>query len=323
MPNEHSPSSTCITGKGLPIDVAVVIAAFKPGRLLDHCLTALLQQESVAAFEIIVVDSSADGTAERIEHDFPTVTVVPLEQQTHQSIARTIGIQHTQAAYIAITDQDCVVPADWLKRLLAHHQAGDYAAVGGAIVNGTPRSIFGTTTYLIEFNEFLPLGQPRLVGMIPHCNICFRREVFDAVGPFRPLPPGAEDLVFNFLLAQQKQLMLFDPHITVTHQNRTGLRAFLHHQRRLGFGSAVARRTVPLSGQIFNDYPWLACSLPFIRSLRTAHRLLFSHLQSFVLYILLLPILIPGYTVWTIGFFAGLRHPLPDDDDGVRQSRSD
>ena len=66
-----------------------------------------------------------------------------------------------------------------------------------------------------------------------------------------------------------------------------------------------------------------ACSLPFIRSLRTAHRLLFSHLQSFVLYILLLPILIPGYTVWTIGFFAGLRHPLPDDDDGIWQSRSD
>ncbi len=323
MPQEQSSSTTSTMSKGMPPDVAVVIAAFKPGPLLDHCLTALLQQEGIAAFEIIVVDSSADGTAERVQRDFPTVTVVPLAQQTHQSIARNIGIQHTQAAYIAITDQDCVVPADWLKRLLAHHQAGDYAAVGGAIANGTPRSMVGTATYLIEFNEFFPLGQPRLVGMIPHCNICFRREVFDVVGPFRPLPPGAEDLVFNFLLTQQKQRILFDPHITVTHQNRTGLLAFLHHQRRLGFGSAVAHRIVPLRGQMFQDYPWLACSLPFIRSLRTAHRLLLSHLQSFVLYALLLPILIPGYTVWTVGFLAGLRHPLPPTDDVVRQSRSD
>ena len=198
--------------------IAVVIAVFQPGALIDDCLTALLNQEAVGDPEIIVVDSSADGTAERIRQNFSSVTVLALKQQTHQSIARNIGVAHSQAPYVAITDQDCIPPPDWLSRLLSRHQEGHYAAVGGAIVNGTPRSPIGTATYLIEFNEFLPVGHARTVSMIPHCNICFRREIFDTIGPFRPLPPGAEDLVFNFLAAQGGRRLLYDPAITVTDQ---------------------------------------------------------------------------------------------------------
>ena len=305
----------------MPPAIAVIIAAFKPGPLIDDCLTALLKQKNVSDYEIIVVDSSTDGTVERIQQNFPTVRVIALQQQTHQSIARNIGIEHTQAAYIAITDQDCIPPPDWLNRLLAHHQQGSYAAVGGAVANGTPRSAVGTATYLIEFNEFLPIGQARLVWMIPHCNICFRRAVFAEVGPFRPLPPGAEDLVFNVLLSQQGQQLFYDPQIAVTHQNRTGLAAFFRHQRRLGFGSAAARRVAPLPGQVFVQHPVLAYGLPLVRSVRTASRLLRSHVQSFVLYLLLLPILIPGYIAWTMGFLAGLRQPQSWDTDAVHQPR--
>ena len=299
--------------------IAVVIAVFQPGALIDDCLTALLNQEAVGDPEIIVVDSSADGTAERIRQNFSSVTVLALKQQTHQSIARNIGVAHSQAPYVAITDQDCIPPPDWLSRLLSRHQEGHYAAVGGAIVNGTPRSPIGTATYLIEFNEFLPVGHARTVSMIPHCNICFRREIFDTIGPFRPLPPGAEDLVFNFLAAQGGRRLLYDPAITVTHQNRTSLSAFFRHQRRLGFGSAVARRAVPLSGQLFIKHSILSYGLPLLRCVRTAFRLCLSHLQSFVLYLLLLPILIPGYIVWTIGFHAGSRYPHPLEGDTQHQ----
>ena len=291
--------------------VAVVVASFRPGRLIDRCLTSVLSQQGVSDFEVIVVDSSADGTAQRLKRDFPMVKVIALDSQTHQSAARNLGVAQTQAEFIAITDQDCVVPLDWIARLLARHQEGDYAAVGGAIGNGTPTSLVGTASYLIEFNEFLPKGRPQLVAMIPHCNICFRRRVFSTVSSFAEVPPGAEDQVFNFLLIQHGQQLLFDPSIAVSHLNRTTFSHFLRHQRLLGFGSAVARRTVPIKGQQFIRHPSLSYLLPAVRIVRTAGRLLVGQPVTFLRYVFLLPILVPGYLVWTAGFRTGLQAPLP------------
>lgn len=295
----------------LPI-CAVVVASFRPGSLIDQCLHSLLAQEGVGDVQIVVVDSSTDGTTERLRRDFPTITVIGLKQQTHQSIARNIGIAHTQAPFIAITDQDCLVPPDWLARLLARHQEDDYAVVGGGIGNGTPSSIVGTASYLIEFNEFLPTGPPRLVPMVPHCNVCFRRKVFHTVGPFANVPPGAEDQVYNFLLQQKGQRIFYDPTIAIRHQNRTGFSAFFRHQRLLGFGSAVARRTVATSGQLLIRAPVLAYLLPFVRFFLTLGRLLATNQPALLRYLLLLPLIFPGYVAWTQGFRAGLRHLLTD-----------
>lgn len=292
------------------LSCAVVVASFRPGQLIDQCLHSLLAQEGVANVQIVVIDSSADGTAERLRRDFPTIDVIGLAQQTHQSIARNIGIAHTQAPFIAITDQDCLVPPDWLARLLARHQADNYAVVGGAIGNGTPESVVGTASYLIEFNEFLPADSSHLVPTVPHCNVCFRREAFSTVGPFVAMPPGAEDQVYNFLLSQKGQRILFDPAIVVTHQNRTDFSAFLRHQRLLGFGSAIARRTVAIPGQLFIHHPTLAYTLPFVRLLRTQARLLSTNRPALLRYLRLLPLLLPGYVSWTKGFRAGLRHKL-------------
>jgi GT2 family glycosyltransferase len=278
--------------------------------LIDRCLYSLLAQQGIADLELVVVDSSTNGTAERLRQEFPSVTIIGLDRQTPQSKARNIGVAHTRAPFVAITDHDCVVPPDWLARLLAHHQRGEYAAVGGAVGNGTPTNAVGTASYLIEFNEFMPAGEPRLVTMVPHCNVCFRREVFTTVGPFIEVPPGAEDLVFNFLLCQQGGRILFDPAIAVEHINRRAFMKFLRHQRLLGIGSAVARRTVALDGQIFVRYPSLAWSLPLVRLFRTITRLAANNPAILRRYLLLLPILLPGYVLWTAGFFAGLRRPL-------------
>lgn len=303
-----------------------MVASFRPGQLIDQCLSSLLAQQGVADVHIVVVDSSADGTAERLRRDFPTITVIGLEQQTHQSIARNIGIAQTRASFIAITDQDCIVPSDWLARLLARHQEDEYAVVGGSIDNGTPDSVVGTASYLIEFNEFLPAGSSHLVPMIPHCNVCFRREAFSAVGPFVAVPPGAEDQVYNFLLCQKGQRILFDPTIVVTHLNRTDFSEFLRHQRLLGFGSAIARRTVAIPGQLFVHHPTLAYALPFVRLLRTQARLLVTNRPAFLRTLRLLPLLMPGYVSWTKGFRAGLRHTLPTtpaSDTSVLASHAD
>lgn len=293
----------------------VVVASFRPGSLIHRCVRSLLGQEG-APLKVIVVDSSGDDTAAQLRAAFPTISVIDLPHQTPQATARNIGVAHARTPFIAITDQDCEVPSDWLQRLLSWHAQGHYDAVGGAIANGTPESAVGAASYLIEFNEFLPMGTPRLTKMIPHCNICFRREVFDTYGAFIEAPPGAEDLLYNFSLRQKGGRLFFDPAISVTHLNRTNFRSFLQHQWMLGFGSAVARRAAPLQGQIFVHFPLLSYGLPFVRLFRTMSRLLFSHRPIFWRYLQLLPILLPGYMRWASGFRTGARDssPLPRVD---------
>lgn len=290
---------------------AVVVASFRPGPLIHLCVRSLLAQEGVPSPEIIVVDSSGDDTAAQLRASFPTITVIELQRQTPQAAARNIGVAYSQAQFIAFTDQDCIAPRDWLARFVAWHGQGTYDAVGGAIGNGTPESAVGTASYLIEFNEFLPSGTPGLAEMIPHCNICFRREVFTTIGPFLEVPPGAEDLLYNFFVRQQGGRLLCDPSIVVTHLNRTDFSAFLHHQWVLGFGSAIARRSANLKGHQFVRYPFLSYSLPFVRLVRTCSRLLRYNRPALWQYLQLLPFLLPGYFHWTSGFLAGIRAHTP------------
>ena len=291
---------------------AVVVASFRPGPLIQFCLRSLLAQEGVSTPEIIVVDSSGDDTAAQLRASFPTITVIELQHQTPQAAARNIGVACSQAQFIAFTDQDCVVPPDWLLRFVTWHSRGNYDAVGGAVGNGTPESAVGTASYLIEFNEFLPTGTPWFAEMIPHCNICFRREVFTTVGPFLEVPSGAEDLLYNFFVCQRGGRLLYDPNIIVTHLNRTDFSSFLQHQWVLGFGSAMARRLATLKGQPFVRYPILSYSLPLVRLVRTVSRLLRHNRPALRQYLQLLPFLIPGYFHWTSGFLAGVRAHTPE-----------
>jgi len=110
--------------------------------------------------------------------------------------------------------------------------------------------------------------------MIPHCNICIRRQALTTIVRLSPSRRVQRNQVYNFLLCQHGERLLFDPTIIVTHLNRTDFSAFLRHQQLLGYGSAIARRTVAIPGQAFIHYPWLAYTLPLVRLVRTSGRLL-------------------------------------------------
>ncbi len=294
---------------GEPV-ISVVVPSYRPGTLLAGCVEALLRQEVPVPYEVIVVDSTADGTAERLAARFPACRTIALETRTPQAMARNIGVAAARGEYVALTDHDCLVPPDWLARLLRRHAAGEYAAVGGAVANGTPHSLVGTAAYWIEFNDFTSGRRAGPVAQVPHCNVCFRRAALASDRPFPALPPCAEDLTFNYLLTTAGETIFFDPEIVVTHLNRTRLDAFLSHQYELGRGSAIARRLVPLPGAVFVRHPVLAPALPLVRLGGTVRRVAGRHPGRLPLVSALLPLLLAGYACWTAGFLNGRRLPL-------------
>ncbi|MCC6763592.1 MAG: glycosyltransferase [Deltaproteobacteria bacterium] len=290
--------------------VSVVVPCYRPGHLIDGCLADLLAQDLVDPYEIIVVESSGDGTAERLHAAFPTIRVIAPPRRTLPAEAQNIGVAAAQGAFVAITNHDCRVPPGWLRSLLARHAAGDYAAVGGAVLNGTPRSLVGTAAYWSEFNEFTSGRPAGIAPGVPQCNVCFRRTALVGAAPFPTVRFGAEELTFNYELTRAGGVFFFDPGVPVTHLNRTGLGAFLRHQRVLGTGSAMARRLVPLPGAVAARHPILIPLLVPLRIGRLLGRIARRHPRELPRAVLLLPLLAAGYAAWAIGFRQGASDPL-------------
>jgi glycosyltransferase involved in cell wall biosynthesis len=283
---------------------SIIVPAYNSKRTIRQCLGSLLAQQTSHSYEVILVDSSKDETPQIVLDEFPQVRLIHLEQQTYPGSARNLGISHARGKILAFMDSDCVADANWLERIIAAHGKMDAVAIFGAVKNGTPNSIIGTVSYLIEFNEFLPRSKPRYTDILLGGNVGYKQEVFGKHNIcFTDIFPS-EDTIFAWTLRQKNEKIFFDPSILVAHLNRTSFSGILRHQHTLGKASAEARRTTSLRGQIFVKYPWLCLGLPFVRWTRAALRLARTDLGYFFIFFALTPLYLTASAAWSFGFIS-------------------
>lgn len=285
--------------------ISVIIPCYNSERTIRDCLRAVLDQQTSVHFDVIVVDSSTDRTAEIIRQEFESVHLIHLVERTYAGKARNIGARSTRARYCLMIDSDCIASPDLIEKVLARHREQRYSAVGGSIRNGTPRSLSGLIGYLIEFKEFMPTTPLRLEKSVPTANIAYRREALERFGYFDEQMWLAEDILFNWKLYTSGERILFDPAIEVTHLNRTGWRDVLSYQTSLGRLSAVARSRGGLPGRFLIDYPVMVALMPFVRTINAA-RWFASHDRSLMwLFLLIWPLYFLAALFWSYGFFLG------------------
>jgi len=221
----------------------------------------VLSQETGVGFEVIVIDSSFDQTPEIVATEFPSVTLIHLDQKTFPGAARNIGVEHASAEIVAFIDSDCVAASNWLDRIVSIFRSdAKLTGVGGCIGNANPDNLTGWGTYLIEFNSCLPQTPRRLVSMLPTCNAAYKKEALNSVGGFQTEMFGAEDRLLNWALVSKEAALLFEPSIKVNHVNRTGIRRLVAHQFLLGQCMMRARMEFApdLPGASICQFPLLA-----------------------------------------------------------------
>lgn len=220
--------------------VSVVIASYMPGTDIDRCLRSLLDQQTNIPFDITVVESSANSTAARIAHAFPTVKVIAKDRRCFCGEARNIAIQQSRGDIIAFIDCDCTVPHDWVERVIAAHH-NPAPAIGGAIANGTPDSITGTGAYLCEFSAWLP-GQPAgVMRDIAGASMTYKRRIFREHGSFIE-GTYCSDTEFHWRLRRAGTPIIFDPDIRITHFSITSFRRYVRHEFYHGRSFGLVRR---------------------------------------------------------------------------------
>ena len=223
------------------IVVPVKNGATKIKDLLDSLMHVDYDKDKL---EIIVVDGcSTDGTRE-IVSKYPVKLVV--EEKPGVNAARNTGIKSSTGEIIAFTDYDCVIPKDWVKKIVKNLQSPEVGCVGGQILRYNDEFLaryadesvipvmrmFKKKTLLSRISSpaYYPVG----------CNFAVKREAVEKTGFFdERFEYGFDELEFAERVCEKGYKILLTPEITVKHKHRSSLSGLLKQAFRYGQGGGL------------------------------------------------------------------------------------
>ncbi|MGQ9684106.1 MAG: glycosyltransferase [Anaerolineae bacterium] len=283
----------------VPPSLSVIVASYNARSTIAACLRSLEAQRTPVPLEVIVVDSSSDGTDTLVAEDFPGCSLLHFDERKYCGDARNLALEHARGNVVAFVDADCTVPAEWADLVMAAHRGPD-PAIGGAIANGNPQSLVGWAAYLCEFSQWMPGMPAGPVGDIAGASMTYKRTILAQYKPFIEGTYGS-DTELHWRLARAGVRIRYEPSIVVYHHNITKLRLVLAHEFRHGrdFARVRSRKQTftPLRRALYAAFsPAIAVLLmakTLGRLVRVRH-MVRPPLRS-------LPIMALGFLAWSLG----------------------
>jgi len=220
--------------------LSVIVATFNACETIRTCLRSLAAQTARSSMEVIVVDSSSDGTIGIVRSEFPWVRCIVFPQRKYCGDARNAGLIQARGRIIALTDADCTPQEQWAKKILEAHNKNLALAIGGAIANGNPESLIGWAAYFCEFSAWMPGSPAGSRADIAGANMSYKREAFDRYGIFIA-GTYCSDTEFHWRLQRDGLSLRFDPAMQVSHRNISSFKRFLVHEFQHGRSFARVR----------------------------------------------------------------------------------
>ncbi len=237
----------------VPLDVSVVILTVDRFEMADRTIASVMAQENRLglAFEVIVVDNSADAASrDRIEN-WAKTTPHPLryvhEPRRNIAHARNAGVAASQAEFVAFADDDEVTPPNWLDTMVATARAAAADVVLGPVYpafEGSEPPAWDPTGRLPVRDQRVATGAPVPAG--PTCNILLRAATC-LVDP-QPFDPqfgktGGEDVDFTRRLKNRGLSLVWCADSVVTEFQPKPRMTLRYWSRRTFVSSQVYVRT--------------------------------------------------------------------------------
>ncbi len=178
---------------GTPALSAIVISRDDEARI-EKVVASVVGQQVGEPFEVIVVTSGTDRTADIVRAAFPSVRLVELSSPALPGEARNAGLAVARGRYVSFPGSHVeLVPGSLAARLRAHRFG--YAMVTGATVNGT-RTRSGWAAYFLDHSAVLP-GRPSGSLSEPPAHCSYLRGALEYVGGFAERLRAGEDTLVN------------------------------------------------------------------------------------------------------------------------------
>lgn len=169
-----------------------IVVNWNGASLLRDCLDAILCQ-SHGPFEIIVVDNgSTDDSVALIRKSYPQVILVPLDRNQGFTGGNIEGLHHAQGRYIALINNDAILPADWLELMVDALQSEEAIGlcssriiIAGTTLIDSAGDTFTTAftgTKIGELRDMTDFSQRRYVPGACAAAVIYKREMLEDIG---------------------------------------------------------------------------------------------------------------------------------------------
>lgn len=202
--------------------ISVIIATKDRPKQLDNCLKSVFLN-NYSDYEVIVVDSSEAHFEEvdRICKKYGAIYIYA--PQASKAKACNIGIYKAKGKILAFTDDDCIVPPNWLKKIRSFFFSNiDIVCVVGKCFHPYAAESFNVGHYpqrlLFCSDMWKKFDIP---GFGANCAILARvakaiNGFDETIGPGTEIP-AAEDVDFSIRILKKGYKLLYDPTFIVHH----------------------------------------------------------------------------------------------------------
>ncbi|MEM2936004.1 MAG: glycosyltransferase, partial [Candidatus Bathyarchaeia archaeon] len=147
---------------------------------------------------------------------------------------------------IAFTDSDCIVPSNWIRKIVENFRHPQVGCVGGNVEGSSDdllsRYADNSLTHVMRsFKERLVLDTIKLFFNYPAgCNMAFRRSAIEKVGCFdEGLRYGADDIEIVERVGKAGYKIVLDPEVLILHKHRSNLKELLKQAFNWGRGGIL------------------------------------------------------------------------------------
>jgi cellulose synthase/poly-beta-1,6-N-acetylglucosamine synthase-like glycosyltransferase len=228
-----------------PLSVTVIVPVHNGEQTIQPLLDSLQKLSyDRNKVEVIVVDGNSTDKTQEIVKKYPVKLVI--EEKKGLNLARNIGIKFSNGEIIAFTDSDCIVPPNWITKIVENFKDQKVSCVGGSakalerdfISQYADNSIVRLMPFFTKREEL-----EKVKPFFRHpagCNMAFRRKVAEEVGFFdENIQYGFDEVEFADRICKAGYKMVLDPDVFVWHKHRSTLKEFLRQNFQYGKGSGL------------------------------------------------------------------------------------
>ena len=281
-------------------EISVIVPSVGESPALYECLRALRGQKCNFAYEIIVVDRTGKIDSEYFSAQFSQVKLINLSRAHGIPEMRAVGITESVGKFVAIIEDHCLAPENWLSEILSAHESG-CEVIGGAVENASPKRIIDWAVFLCEYSSFMPPIADGETAFITGNNTSYKRELLEKLD---------ESLLRNyweyFLQAELRNrgVKFFSVSgLVINHKKEFGFFYFL--SQRFNYSrsfAAMRKRNSPLKKQI--GYLFYLPLLPFHQVWRIS-RNIFRKKRNYREFFLSLPLIVVFMCSYALGELVG------------------
>jgi len=295
------------------MDATIIIPSYKSEDTIKECLRALLAQDCKWRYEIIVVDSSPDGTTEKIVGRFTEVKFTKLIDKAYPGIARNAGLLQAQGEIVIFVDSDIMVDGVFIDDAIKYYKAGhDIFSVSLDVWPEKGLNISNRLHCFFEFSEFKPMMKEGQRWCLPSAALVVKRQLIKE-NKFLNMKTG-DDTELTVRLRKNGHLLYFNPGIRVLHKCKISFYKIAKKAFIFGVNNIKVRRIHDVSGSYFiRNFFLCFFTLPafgLVKLVKISWRnITYNRPSDRILYILTLPLVTFLILVWIAGGYRYLFLP--------------